>query len=95
MGWWRWILLYWTGILTILSLVKSGACQCGAEHRVVGFIGDLSMQQHQLRGTIEIIDDCTFQVEIFAHTLVGATILSSYMSFLISERTHTCISIFR
>lgn len=57
-------LVWLVHLLTALSLGRYAAGQCGGEHRVVGFIGDLSMRQHQLRGTIEIIDDCTFQVGI-------------------------------
>ncbi len=56
----HWTLL--SRVLLLLFLVNYGSCQCGIEHRVVGFEGDLSMRQHQLRGTIQILDDCTFQV---------------------------------
>lgn len=36
--------------------------QCTKVHPMVGFEADLSMNQHQLRGTIRILDDCTFRV---------------------------------
>lgn len=36
--------------------------QCTKLHPMVGFEADLSMNQHQLRGTIRILDDCTFKV---------------------------------
>ncbi|CAI5464398.1 unnamed protein product [Closterium sp. Yama58-4] len=39
--------------------------QCSKESEWVGFVADLSMLQHQLRGTVEILDDCSFKVTRF------------------------------
>ncbi|GJP74165.1 hypothetical protein CLOP_g4793 [Closterium sp. NIES-67] len=39
--------------------------QCSKDSQWVGFVADLSMLQHQLRGTVEILDDCSFKVTRF------------------------------
>lgn len=41
---------------------------CTSSGPLVGFTADLSMIQHQLRGTVLILDDCTFQVSLELHT---------------------------
>eukprot|EP00271_Cylindrocystis_brebissonii_P019737 TRINITY_DN6184_c0_g1_i1.p1 TRINITY_DN6184_c0_g1~~TRINITY_DN6184_c0_g1_i1.p1 ORF type:complete len:1113 (+),score=201.56 TRINITY_DN6184_c0_g1_i1:171-3509(+) len=38
---------------------------CSQSSPWVGLVADLSMLQHQLRGTVEILDDCSFKVESF------------------------------
>jgi hypothetical protein len=46
-------------------LTSVSAWNCTADSPLVGLSSDLKMVQHQLRGTIEFIDDCTFKVAIF------------------------------
>eukprot|EP00897_Mesotaenium_endlicherianum_P009833 jgi/Mesen1/8879/ME000532S08273 len=64
-----WRLHVWIGgfvlCIVLSSYMDGAAAQCTKESNLVGFRGDLSMVQHQLRGTIEIIDDCTFKVTKF------------------------------
>jgi hypothetical protein len=45
--------------------IKQCAGQCGSTSSLVGFTADFTMVQHQLRGTLRIVDDCSFTVRVF------------------------------
>jgi hypothetical protein len=40
------------------------AGQCSSTSPLVGFTADFTMVQHQLRGTLRIVDDCSFTVRV-------------------------------
>ncbi len=53
-------------ILFLLGGLWSEQCagQCSSTSSLVGFTADFTMVQHQLRGTLRIVDDCSFTVRV-------------------------------
>ncbi|EFJ28588.1 hypothetical protein SELMODRAFT_441097 [Selaginella moellendorffii] len=53
-------------LLLLCSSIGSGSSQgCSKDSPLVGFSADLGMIQHQLRGRVTILDDCSFRVTGF------------------------------
>jgi hypothetical protein len=44
--------------------IEQCAGQCSSTSSLVGFTADFTMVQHQLRGTLRIVDDCSFTVGV-------------------------------
>lgn len=45
---------------------NAAAAQCSSSSSLVGFQADFEMVQHQLRGRLHIVDDCSFTVSFLA-----------------------------
>lgn len=56
-------LLY--GIFVLASVVSDADPGCPKTHPAVGFSSEFKMVQHQLRGSLVVIDDCSFEVSGF------------------------------
>lgn len=49
-------------VVAVLWIGRTAAAKCPSNNSLVGFRADIVMVQHQLRGSIFIVDDCTFTV---------------------------------
>jgi hypothetical protein len=49
--------------------IEQCAGQCSSTSSLVGFTADFTMVQHQLRGTLRIVDDCSFTVRVLSRAL--------------------------
>lgn len=49
-------------VVAVLWIGRTAAANCPSNNSLVGFRADIVMVQHQLRGSILIVDDCTFTV---------------------------------
>lgn len=58
---------------------------CLKKSSLVGKTGDLHMVQHQLRGKVEILDDCTFKVFLLVDPLIFCIVNDS--CFVLSSKS--------
>jgi hypothetical protein len=60
--------------------IEQCAGQCGSTSSLVGFTADFTMVQHQLRGTLRIVDDCSITVRVFLLDSARCILHISYQS---------------
>eukprot|EP00803_Ostreobium_quekettii_P009824 evm.model.scf_487.2 EVM.evm.TU.scf_487.2 scf_487:39903-41751(-) len=58
-------------VLAAACLAVSGQDGCTAEHWKVGKTAALETKQHQVSGTVVVLDDCTFGVQNFTYDGTG------------------------
>jgi len=58
-------------LLAAVGLVAVNGQDCGKEHPKVGLSAELDTFQHDVSGTVVIVDDCSFKVENFKYDGTG------------------------
>lgn len=70
-------------VVAVLWIGRTAAAKCLSNNSLVGFRADIVMVQHQLRGSIFIVDDCTFTVSfaVLWLPMQPLMVLQSYCGF--------------